>query len=939
MTRDRYTYPEGLYDPGYHPELGETLFQSLDRITERFPEREALVDRDRRFTFSQYRACACRLAVHLHHLGVKTGDRVVSILPNWAEAGFGWYGVSAIGAVWAPLSLDFRERELRFVLGSVEPKVVIVVDSFGGVNHFEAVQRLLPEFPFIRHVLVKGQAPDGTRSLDQLMAEDPGIGDELAWTRRNFNPAADLGSALCLILHTSGTTGLPKGVMHSHNTVLSNSKAVARISATTEQDIFLHPLPIGQAVGLRFATDFPYAAGAKVVLLDTFEPESFLAAIERERATFLVGIPAMFRLALDHPDFDKYDVGTVRAGYLGAAASAPEDIIACHERLGEFVSIGGMSECGATTLTAFDEPMDIKSRSIGRVVPGGQAKIVDGFGRTLGPGEPGELLLKGPNVTLGYWNNPELNTDKFTSDGWFITGDAATMDEEGHVFLAGRSDDRIVRGGQKIYPVEVEGFLSTHPKLERCSLVGIPDPVLGERTVLCVKLRAGETLHAREIRDFCRGKIADYLAPDFVEIVDDIPVSPTGKILRERVRKMVRELRSFDRQSLSGHGQVRAKARTGFVEPRDALESELAAMWESILRIEPIGVNDDFFDLGGHSILAVQLCKLLEKAFGIRLPAAVVFEEPTIDLLANIVRQGIPSEPGPSLVAIRAQGSKPPLFALHGVGGTLRGIRSIFQYLGPEQPVYGLRSQGLYGDRVVHNSIEEMAAHYIAELHLVQSQGPYYLAGHSFGGALAFELARQLQVNGHEVAFLAMVDTYRGDLLGRRPIAERVGVHLRNLFRLDFRDKRAYLQPRLKRLADRFQQARIAPGVFGYRAAASSLEPGVVRCEELNSSAIRVANELAYLRYAPQPYEGRVTVFWAEGDQLADRYPIDPRLAWKGLARGGFDIQVCPGDHMTMLEEPLVRVLAERFKERLANAQASRAVFAGPGVSVLSAKH
>ena len=536
MTRDRYDYPAGLYDPNYQAELGETMFQSIDRITGRFPDREALVDRDRRLTFTQYRASAARLAAHLHHLGVKFGDRVVSILPVWAEASFGWYGTAAIGAVWVPLSLAFREREIRYILGTIEPKAVIVVDSFGGFNYLDMVRSLLPDFPCVQHLLVKGQAPASAISLDGLMAQDPRVGDELLWVRRHLNPAAALADTLCLITHTSGTTGEPKGAMHTHNTVVSNCKAAYKVSGTTEEDVFLMPLPMSHQFGVESGTAYAFLAGAKIVLMDAFDPKRFLELIQQERATFLVGVPTMFRLALNHPNFADYDVSSVRTGWVGGAASAPEDRIATIEKLGEVMHIGGMTEGSLTTIATFDEPLEIKVRSIGRVLPGGQAKVVDDAGNTVPAGELGELWLKGPYITPGYWNKPELNAQKFSPDGWLKTSDIGHMDKEGHIFLVSRVDDRIVRGGHKIFPVEVEDLLSTHPKIEMCCLIGVPNPVLGECTVACVKVKAGETLDPQEVRDFCRGKIAEYLVPDFVEIMENIPLNPTGKILYKLVR-------------------------------------------------------------------------------------------------------------------------------------------------------------------------------------------------------------------------------------------------------------------------------------------------------------------------------------------------------------------------------------------------------------------
>jgi thioesterase domain-containing protein/acyl carrier protein len=380
------------------------------------------------------------------------------------------------------------------------------------------------------------------------------------------------------------------------------------------------------------------------------------------------------------------------------------------------------------------------------------------------------------------------------------------------------------------------------------------------------------------------------MVPSAFVFMDSFPVTPNGKV---------------DRQALPKPSHDRPQLEEAFVAPRDGYEWRLARVWESVLGVKPIGIRDNFFDLGGTSLAAANLFARIEKQFGKKLPLSILLEGATIERLSGILREERRAARQSSLVPIQPRGHRPPLFLAHGIGVGVLHYRGLASHLGPDQPVYGLQPHGLAQGEVPFTRIDEMAAHYAREILAFQPEGPYYLAGFSAGGIWAVEIARQLMAQDQEVALLALIDSLFPGQTKLRPVWQRVGIHLQNFIRVDQDSKLAYAHARLNGLREkvRIRRQRI---LYNWHSRSSS-HPGnsVDDIEEINRRALRNT-------YTPKPYPGRITYFRAR-DWNTRTYCCDPRLGWEKLALGGLEVHEVPGDHVGIFSEPLVRDLAHKL--------------------------
>jgi thioesterase domain-containing protein/acyl carrier protein len=361
-----------------------------------------------------------------------------------------------------------------------------------------------------------------------------------------------------------------------------------------------------------------------------------------------------------------------------------------------------------------------------------------------------------------------------------------------------------------------------------------------------------------------------------------------------------------------------------FVAPQNPLELQMTKIWEEVLGTQPIGVRDNFFELGGHSLLAVRLFTQIEKAFGKNFPLATLFQAPTIEQLANIFHQEEWSAPWRSLVVMQPGGSKPPFFFVHALGGNVLSYHDLVHYLGPDQPVYGLQARGLDGKEPPHNRIEDMAADYIKEILEIQPEGPYFLGGYSFGGAVAFEMAHQLYTKGQKVALLVLLDTLAPTVMRNLPLRERVFVHWKNLLQEGYTYALHKLGWRISSINDRLLRSisRI------YR----KFDPrsGQILPSYLTESQLDVRQQFyhqALRNYVPCPYLGKVILFQSVKREQHEAFYTDPQKAWGKLAAGGLEVHEVPGDHISLIKEPHVQVLAEKLRDCLERAQVDDSTF------------
>ncbi|MEV0360128.1 AMP-binding protein [Nocardia sp. NPDC050697] len=530
-------YDSGLADT---PLLGDTIGGNLDRVAAAHPEREALVDlpSGRRWSYRDLVAAVDGIATGLLEHGVRTGDRVGIWAPNCAEWFLVQYATAKIGAILVNINPAYRTSELEFVLRQAGVGVLVTAGSFKTSDYVAMIGEVRPALPELASVLVIGApewealaatAPDAARLAAvaaELSADDP------------IN-----------IQYTSGTTGFPKGATLSHHNILNNGWFVGELCGYTERDRICVPVPFYHCFGMVMGNLASTTHGAAVVIpAPSFDPEASLAAVAAERCTALYGVPTMFIAMLAALDAGaEHDLSTLRTGIMAGSPCPVEVMKRVIDRMNmaEVSICYGMTETSpVSTQTRRDDGLDRRTATVGRVGPHLEVKIVDpATGRTLPRGEPGELCTRGYSVMLGYWGEPEKTAEAVDAARWMHTGDIAVMDDAGYLAVTGRIKDMVIRGGENIYPREIEEFLYAHPDVLDAQVIGVPDATYGEELMAWIRLRPGAAaLDADTLRAFCTGKLAHYKIPRYVHLVEEFPMTVTGKVRKAEMRELAREL-------------------------------------------------------------------------------------------------------------------------------------------------------------------------------------------------------------------------------------------------------------------------------------------------------------------------------------------------------------------------------------------------------------
>jgi fatty-acyl-CoA synthase len=517
------------------PLLGETIGENLARTVARFGEREALVDRatGRRLTYAQLAEETEAVARGLLAMGVEAGDRVGIWAPNCVEWVLVQYATAQIGAILVNVNPAYRTHELGFVLKQSGVSVLVAATAFKTSDYAAMIEQVRRDTPAMRDVVLIG-----TPSWDGLLAAGADLPP---------SAVAQRGAKLSFddpinIQYTSGTTGFPKGATLSHHNILNNGYFVAEVCGYTEHDRVNIPVPFYHCFGMVMGNLGATTHGACIVIpAPGFDPAATLAAVQEERCTSLYGVPTMFIAELQSADFASYDLSSLRTGIM-AGSPCPVEVmkrVVTEMHMEEVTICYGMTETSpVSTQTRADDDLERRVSTVGSVHPHVEVKVVDPeTGLTLPRGEPGELCTRGYSVMLGYWDEPEKTAEVLDRAGWMHTGDLATMDAEGYVNIVGRIKDMVIRGGENIYPREVEEFLYTHPDIADVQVIGVPDEKYGEELCAWVLLRDGvEGLSAEAVREFCNGKLAHYKVPRYVQVVEEFPMTVTGKIRKVEMR-------------------------------------------------------------------------------------------------------------------------------------------------------------------------------------------------------------------------------------------------------------------------------------------------------------------------------------------------------------------------------------------------------------------
>ena len=548
--------PQPSYTQGNQDKLllTQCIGDAFDATVARFPEREALVVHHQalRYTWRQLADAVDQHARALMALGVQPGDRLGIWAPNCAEWCITQFASAKVGAILVNINPAYRSSELDYALGQSGCRWVICADAFKTSDYHATLQGLLPGLANSQPgALICERFPELRGVVSLALSPPPGF---LAWHALQARAEAVSGEALAArqaqlrcddpinIQYTSGTTGFPKGATLSHSNILNNGYMVGESLGLTEHDRLVVPVPLYHCFGMVMANLGCMTHGSALIYpSDAFDPLATLRAVAQEKATALYGVPTMFIAQLDHPQRGEFDLSSLRTGIM-AGATCPIEVmrrVIGEMHMAEVQIAYGMTETSPVSLqTGAADDLERRVTSVGRTQPRLESKVVDAEGNTVPRGEIGELCTRGYSVMLGYWNNPKATAESIDAEGWMHTGDLAVMDEQGYVRIVGRSKDMIIRGGENIYPRELEEFFFTHPAVADVQVIGVPCSKYGEEIVAWVRLHPGHAVSEEALREWARARIAHFKVPRYFRFVDAFPMTVTGKVQKFRMREI-----------------------------------------------------------------------------------------------------------------------------------------------------------------------------------------------------------------------------------------------------------------------------------------------------------------------------------------------------------------------------------------------------------------
>jgi amino acid adenylation domain-containing protein len=858
----------------------QTIIDLIDRQCEQNPAKVAAVFEGEQLTYGELERRANQLAAYLRERSVGPETLVGLCVDRSLTMLVALLAILKAGGAYVPLDPDFPTERLRFMLQ----------DS--------GARLLLTERRFV----------EGLSAADlDLVCLDT----ELATILRDQDPVttvAPTGDDLAYVIYTSGSTGRPKGVMIEHAALLNELQSMAEEPGLGSSDVILAIATISfDIAGIELF--LPLTVGARVVIASRAvarDPARLLELSKTCRATVMQATPATWRMLVQSGWTGQRELKILCGGEKLSRDLA--DLLV--DRAGSVWNVYGPTE---TTIwsTVGRVEKDALPVSIGRPVANTQVYILDDAGKPVPTGVAGELYIGGAGLARGYWNQPELTKQRFIDDPFgapgsrlYRTGDEARFREDGNIECLGRKDDQVKIRGYRIELGEIETTLRQNPAVKDSAVIA-RDTENGESQLVAFVVPAipeaaadGDALRSR-----LQQILPEYMVPAVFVNVPELPITPTGKI---------------DRRALKSALAISATSVTElekFVAPRSDLERKLVDIFERVLEVRPVSITGSFFSLGGHSLLAVKLFSEIAKLCGSKLPPSTVFRAPTVELLAKLLTQEGVTQTWASLVPIKPSGTLPPLFCVHPRGSNLVRYYGLANLLGPDQPFYGLQCTPPDEKRAASIRIEDMASEYIEAIRTVQPQGPYNLAGWSFGGAVAFEMAQQLVAKGESVGLVGLIDTF---FSGKPAHFSRPGMPGTAMWKFDrVSGDFLFAAPgeRRRQIVEFFSGVRKKAKALK-RSARKKLNQELTLTEMLTE--IEKANMRAERAYVAKPYPGRVTLFWC--NDWSFRVCHDTRLAWSDVAIGGLEVHVVPGNHKTMWEMPNAGTFAEKIRRSLQNA-------------------
>jgi amino acid adenylation domain-containing protein len=847
------------------------LHQLISNKAKEIPGKTAITFGEQKITYKTLNEQANQLAAILVKNNVKKGDKVAFAIDRSAEMLITLLAIMKTGATYIPLDPQFPMNRINYMLEDSQAVVLLTSQKYKGQYQSNAKELILE---------------DEWLTLKDHPATDPDISVS--------------GQDLVYILYTSGSTGMPKGVQIAHHNLVNFLYSMQKQPGMNADDKLLAVTTISfDIAGLELF--LPLLTGAEVIIADSDSSKdgrALLDIIRKEKATMMQATPYTWRIMLE-AGWDKTTPIKVICGGEALPIELANRLLGCTSSL--------WNVYGPTETTVWSTVKEItttdKVISIGRPIDNTSVYILDKFLKPLAPGVPGEIYIGGEGVSKGYLNRPELTAEKFVNDPFtkvsgakmYNTGDLGKFMENGEIECLGRVDAQVKIRGFRIETGEIEFQLVNSTNIKEAVVIARPDQQGVDKLIAFVVVDyseglPNETAQIQGWKESLRKSVPDYMVPDSFIIVPAMPLTPNGKV---------------DKKALAKHAAPLVEETDKYVAPYTDNEKLVAAIWAEFLGIEKIGIYDNFFELGGHSLIAVQVMTRIEKETGKRLPLASLFETSTVEKLSKLLEQDEKSITWDSLVPIKPQGTKMPMYMVHGAGLNVLLFNTLAMNMSPDQPVFGLQAKGLNGVEDPLNNIEDIAAHYIAAIRQQNPDGPYALAGYSFGGIIAWEMAKQLLEMGKEVKMLAMFDTYAY----RSPHYDPTIVKIAKKIRF-FKDKVKYnltFKDGFKDIIDVKKisiKRKIIRGYWKLRYGKNQNQPGFFGY----SNKIDEMNKYAEKHYQLAPANIAVEVFRAgQRTFYMDDFEY---LGWKPYALKGVHIHKIPGQHNTIFKAPNDKIFA-----------------------------
>jgi len=895
----------------------KSIYHLLKTQSERNPEAIAIVAPDR-ISMSYHRLLGHvnDTVKKLNSMGFARNDRIAIVLPNGPEMAVTFLAMAS-GATCAPLNPSYSYNEFDFYLTDLNAKALIIQSGM--------------DSPAIDAAKNKGIS---IIELSPIHKSEAGIftlkGDEQNFTIDNCFAETD---DVALVLHTSGTTSRPKIVPLTHSNIYVSAVNIQMTLNLTEKDRCLNIMPLFHIHGLIGSLLSSLSAGSSIVLTQGFSAPRFFDWVEEFSPTWYTAVPTMHQAILARAENNRNVTSHNSLRFIRSCSSAlPVRVMSELEDAFNVpvIEAYGMTEASHQVASNPLPPGERKGGSVGRSADS-EIAIMDEYGNILPSEKKGEIVIRGENVMNGYENNPDANKIAFVN-GWFRTGDQGYLDSDNYLFITGRIKEIINRGGEKISPREIDDVLMEHPAIAQAMTFSIPHAQLGEDIGVAIVFHKNSGDTERGIKEFVAKRLADFKIPRRIIIVDDIPKGPTGKPQR---------IGLAEKLGIIVSDYTKTDIKEKFMPPRTYLEKKLAAIWSQILKVEQISIYDNFFYLGGDSLLAAQVIAQIRSEIRSDLSLLDFFDKPTIANIASIIKTTGQITRKQSSVLVTIQSGKAnlkPLFCIHGCDGNVLIYSSLMRYLSSDQPVYGLRMQGLYGERKPHSRFDEMASHYVREIRTVQPEGPYQIIGVRDGGWVAMEVGRQLLEQGEKVPMLVMIDTrylklpkIRENRQNTSPsnipkdgISESTGPQsFSSRKNLSYYFNRSFyhlqhgqlVQVLTKKITGKLKRTTKTFARKCYRSFAYTAIPRHVKYIRRHIDYDRYARlkfAKALIGHTPRVYPGKVVLFSSEGYM-----DVTKNDRWNELITGGLDLIVVPGGHYSVWREPNIQVMAEKLKSYL----------------------